>query len=93
MVKNIQSKFAVCSIRIAWPQQQLKVQTIHFFVLNVFTVLMNTASSSTASASSLLTESVLPSDQYVVEIDGKRKCSLCDVEFTSAMCEMSHIKV
>ena len=37
--------------------------------------------------------STLPSDQYVVEIDGRRKCALCDVEFTSAMCEMSHIQV
>eukprot|EP01084_Bolivina_argentea_P021050 39092_1 len=37
-------------------------------------------------------ENMIPSDQYVVEIDGRRKCALCHVEFTSAMCEMSHIK-
>ena len=32
-------------------------------------------------------------DQHIVEIDGKRKCILCEVEFTSAMCEIAHVRV
>lgn len=31
-------------------------------------------------------------DSHIIEIDGKRKCYLCDVVFSSAVCEISHVQ-